>query len=196
MSDKSSNRSTGPGKSGDGSPENDGQGDDEQLFRRAMADARPLNREFIEPARRRIPAKARFTRRDERAVLDESLEASVADTEAGSGDTLSFCRASVGRRVFRKLARGKFSVQSELDLHGMTVDQARDALLPFIESSLARGLSCVRVIHGKGLGSGQSGPVLKRKVDAWLRRWDPVLAFVSAQPVDGGSGAVYVLLKT
>ena len=196
MSDKSSNRSTGPGKSGDGSPEKDGQGDDEELFRRAMADARPLNREFIEPERRRIPAKARFTRRDERAVLDESLVASVADTEAGSGDTLSFCRASVGRRVFRKLARGKFSVQSELDLHGMTVDQARDALLPFIESSLARGLSCVRVIHGKGLGSGQSGPVLKRKVDAWLRRWDPVLAFVSAQPVDGGSGAVYVLLKT
>lgn len=196
MSDKSSNRSAKPGKPGNGAHKKDGQGDDDHLFRRAMADARPLNKEFIEPVRRRIPAKARFTRRDERAVLDESLAPSIADTEAGSGDTLSFCRASVGRRAFRKLARGKFSVQSELDLHGMTVDQARDALHAFIESSLARGLSCVRVIHGKGLGSGQSGPVLKRKVDAWLRRWDPVLAFVSAQPVDGGSGAAYVLLKT
>ena len=197
MTDKPSGRPPKPGRAGGEKAKPDAaSGDDDHLFRRAMADARPLNKEFIEPVRRRIPAKARFTRRDERDVLDESLAASVADTEAGSGDTLSFCKPTVGRRVYRKLARGKFSVQSELDLHGMTVDQARDALLAFIESSLARGLRCVRVIHGKGLGSGQSGPVLKRKVDAWLRRWDPVLAFVSAQPVDGGAGAVYVLLRT
>lgn len=165
------------------------------LFRRAMADARPLDREFIEPVRKPIPAKARFARRDERAVLDESLNAQIADSEGSSGDSLTFCRDSVGRRSFRQLARGKFSIQAELDLHGMTVSEAREALTSFIESSLARGLRCVRIIHGKGLGSGLAGPVLKPKVDLWLRRWDPVLAFASARPIDGGSGALYVLLK-
>lgn len=191
MNDDKSRRSGGRTEA-DTTDDSDG---DDHLFRRAMADARPLKKDCVEPVRKRIPAKARFTRRDEREVLTESLDASVADTEVGSGDTLSFCRASVGRRAFRNLARGKFSVQSELDLHGMTVKEARDALATFVQGSLARGLSCVRVIHGKGHGSGHAGPILKVKVDAWLRRWDPVLAFVSAQPVDGGSGAVYVLLR-
>ena len=169
--------------------------DDASLFRRAVADARPLDGEFVEPERRRVPARARFARRDERAVLDESLRADVEATEAGSGDSLGFFRAAVGQRGFRKLARGRFSIQAEIDLHGMTVDEARDALKSFVESSLARGLTCVRVIHGKGLGSGHAGPVLKRKVDGWLRRWDAVLAFASAKPTDGGTGALYVLLK-
>lgn len=173
----------------------DDENGDRVLFRQAMADARPLDREFIEPERKRVPARARFARRDEREVLDESLHGALEDTEAGSGDALSFCRTSVGRRTFRKLARGKFSVQAELDLHGMTVVEARDALSAFIEGSLAYGHSCVRIIHGKGLGSGHSGPVLKRKVDAWLRRWVSILAYASAKPVDGGTGAVYVLLK-
>ena len=165
------------------------------LFRRAVADARPLTGDFVEPVRKRIPAKARFAKRDERAVLDESLDAPIAAVERGSGDSLAFCRDSVGRRTFRQLSRGKFSIQAEVDLHGMTVTEAREALAAFVESSLARGLSCVRVIHGKGRGSGQAGPVLKPKVNGWLRRWDQVLAFVSARPVDGGTGALYVLLK-
>ena len=160
-----------------------------------MAGARPLTGDFVEPVRKRIPAKARFARRDERAVLDESLNAPIEAVEGGSGDSLAFCRDSVGRRTFRQLSRGRFSVQAEVDLHGMTVAEAREALTAFIESSLARGLSCVRVVHGKGLGSGLAGPVLKPKVDGWLRRWDRVLAFVSAKPVDGGTGALYVLLK-
>lgn len=170
--------------------------DETELFRRAMADARPLQREFVEPVRRPVPAKARFTRKDERDVLDESLSPSPADTEFGSGDTLSFCRGDVGRRTFRKLGRGRFSVQAELDLHGMTVREARVALARFVDAALYHGHRCVRIIHGKGRGSGMAGPVLKGKVDAWLRRWDSVLAFVSAQPVDGGSGAIYVLLKS
>lgn len=170
--------------------------DESALFRKAMADARPLQRDLVEPVRRPVPAKARFTRRDERDVLDESLSPSRVETEFGSGDTLSFCRGEVGRRTFRKLGRGRFSVQAELDLHGMTVREAREALARFVDAALFRGHRCVRIIHGKGRGSGMAGPVLKGKVDAWLRRWDAVLAFVSAQPVDGGSGAIYVLLKS
>ena len=95
----------------------------------------------------------------------------------------------------RKLARGNFAVQGELDLHGMTVAEAKPALREFISESVYRGHSCVRVVHGKGLGSGERGPILKTKVNNWLRRWDEVLAFVSTRQVHGGTGAVYVLLE-
>jgi DNA-nicking Smr family endonuclease len=165
------------------------------LFRRAMADAKPLRRQHVEPVRNRIPAKARFTRADERAVLGEILQSPSDEIEAESGDALRYCRDGVGHRTFRKLARGRFSLQDELDLHGMTVREARDGLHRFLESALSRGLTCVRIVHGKGRGSGHGGPVLKRKVDVWLRQWDAVLAFVSARPADGGTGAAYVLLK-
>lgn len=96
----------------------------------------------------------------------------------------------------RRLARGGFSVQAEIDLHGMTASEAHEALAGFVEDSRARGLTCIRVVHGKGRGSGARGPVLKLKVDRWLRQWSGVLAFVSARQVDGGTGAVYVLLRS
>lgn len=169
--------------------------DDVGLFRRHMADARPLMRDTVTlPPVRKRPG-ARFNRRDESAVFRESAQADIAPTEFESGDSISFQRPSVGRRNFRKLARGKFSVQSEIDLHGLTAGDAKIQLREFIQSSIDGGFRCVRIIHGKGLGSGGRGPVLKRNVDAWLRRWDAVLAFVSARQVDGGTGAVYVLLK-
>jgi DNA-nicking Smr family endonuclease len=169
--------------------------DDSGLFRRLMSDARPLDHDAIEPSRHRAIPSARFSRRDEREALRESLRADVESTEFESGQSLSFARPSVGRRTFRKLARGNFSVQSEVDLHGLTVPKAKMVLADFIDDSVDRGHRCVRVIHGKGLGSGNRGPIIKRKVDHWLRKWNAVLAFVSARQVDGGTGAVYVLLK-
>lgn len=169
--------------------------DDAELFRREVSDARPLRGDAVPPTTRRPIGLARFSKQDERDVLRESLEADVESMEIESGQGLSFARPSVGRRIVRKLARGNFSVQSEIDLHGLTVAEARTVLWDFIEYSVNQGHSCVRVIHGKGLGSGDRGPILKRKVDAWLRKWDAVLAFNSARQVDGGTGAVYVLLK-
>ena len=169
--------------------------DDIALFRRSVSDARPLRHSAAEPIPPRVPAKARFTRRDEKSALQESLDPEFDLLESNSGDSLQFRRPEVGRKTMRKLARGSFSVQAELDLHGMTVADARSALRDFVEYAIATGLTCVRIIHGKGLGSGLAGPVLKPRVDGWLRQWDPVLAFVSARPVDGGTGAVYVLLR-
>jgi DNA-nicking Smr family endonuclease len=95
----------------------------------------------------------------------------------------------------RRLARGGFSIQSEIDLHGLTSSEAKAELRQFLADSVMRGHTCVRIVHGKGRGSGAAGPVLKRMVDQWLRRWDAVLAFVTARPADGGSGAIYVLLR-
>lgn len=169
--------------------------DEAGLFRRTVSDAVRLKPAARVPEARRAPARARFSRRDEREVLAESLGADVDEASRESGDALRFHRPSVGRRTFRRLARGGYSVQSELDLHGLTVAEAREALQDFIEESCRQGHTCVRIVHGKGLGSGQRGPVLKGKVDRWLRRWDPVLAFSSARQVDGGTGAVYVLLR-
>jgi DNA-nicking Smr family endonuclease len=170
--------------------------DDRDLFRRALADTKPLQttRRAEEVVRKPSP-RARFRRADEAAVLRESLEAGIDDTESHSGESLRFHRPSVGKRTMRKLARGNFSVQDEIDLHGMTVAEAKPRLAEFIERCARDGRLCVRIVHGKGLGSGARGPVLKQKVNRWLRQWDTVLAFVSTRQVHGGNGAVYVLLQ-
>ena len=169
---------------------------DSDEFRRAFADAKPLAVEDRVPEERPKPKpKARFSRADEKEVLRESLQDDIDTLEHGYGAALRFRRASVGQRTMRKLSRGGFSVQAELDLHGMTVAEARPRLQDFIEHSVAMNKLCVRIVHGKGLGSGDRGPVLKNAVNRWLRRWDDVLAFVSTRQVDGGTGAIYVLLQ-
>ena len=170
--------------------------DDVSLFRRLMGDAKPLQQMDKAPEHRpRISARARFARQDERAALAESLDVEIDETESGAGEAVSFHRPSVGRRTMRRLARGKFSVQNEIDLHGMTVPEAKEALHEFIGECALGGHTCVRIVHGKGLGSGNRRPILKGKVNKWLRQWNEVLAFVSARQIDGGTGAVYVLLR-
>jgi DNA-nicking Smr family endonuclease len=170
--------------------------DDRELFRRALADAKPLRtkRRAAEVIRKPAP-QARFSRADEAAALRESLEADIDATESHGGESLRFHRPSVGRRTMRKLARGNFSVQDEIELQGMTVAEAKPRLAEFIERCAREGRLCVRIVHGKGRGSGQRGPVLKQKVNRWLRQWDTVLAFVSTRQVHGGTGALYVLLR-
>ena len=96
----------------------------------------------------------------------------------------------------RQLRRGRYAIQNEIDLHGLTVPEAKEALKEFIIECTLSHQTCIRIIHGKGLRSGQAGPVLKNQVNRWLRRWRSVAAFTTAPPHDGGSGAVYVLLNT
>jgi DNA-nicking Smr family endonuclease len=107
----------------------------------------------------------------------------------------TFVRAGLGTDVLTKLRRGHWVVQGEIDLHRLTVTEARDALAEFIDQSRLRGWRCVRVIHGKGLSSPNREPVLKGNVRRWLSRWGDVLAYCEAQRHAGGSGAVVVLLK-
>ncbi|MCP4299146.1 MAG: DNA mismatch repair protein MutS [Gammaproteobacteria bacterium] len=165
-------------------------------FRRAISDAKPLKRDDRVPEMKPKPIpRARFAKADEREVLNESLRDDIDTIEQGSGAGLRFHRASVGRRTMRKLARGGYSVQAEIDLHGMTIAEAKPRLADFIDYNAMQGNLCVRIVHGKGLGSGDRGPVLKNAVNRWLRKWESVLAFVSTRQVDGGTGAVYVLLQ-
>lgn len=172
----------------------DGGDDDAALFRRLMADARRLEDDRVPPHRRRARPRARFARQEHLDVLRDSLERDP-ETFSDPGDHLHFRQATVNARTMRRLARGDYSTQAELDLHGLTASEARAELVRFIADCVEQRLTCVRVIHGKGRGSGFGGPVLKPLVDQWLRRLEPVLAFVTARPVDGGTGAVYVLLR-
>lgn len=169
--------------------------DDIDLFRGAIKGARPIkagNRVLLETPKPK--PRARFSRADEADALRQSLDFDIDELESNNVDSMRFHRPSVGKRTFRKLARGRFAVQAEIDLHGMTVAEAKPRLADFIEYSVSQRHLCVRVVHGKGRGSGHRGPVLKQAVNRWLRKWKSVLAFVSTRQVDGGTGAVYVLL--
>lgn len=167
-----------------------------QLFARAAGPVRPL---AVAPrAAAAIPAPEPVPRQflaDERAALDDSLsDAFDASTLLEVDEQLSYRQSGIGSDVPRKLRRGHWSIQAELDLHGRRSDQAREALVAFLRDAQRAGLRCVRVIHGKGLGSPGKTPVLKNKVHGWLVQRKEVLAFVQARPADGGAGALVVLL--
>ena len=172
------------------------QDDERELFRAAVRDVRPLPQTKPAPARVRKPAKAALRRADEARVLAESLALDAADLGVETGEELDWRRAGVPESVMRRLRRGQYAQRDELDLHGMTQAEARLAVLAFISECVDRDLRCVRIIHGKGRGSGQRGPVLKSAVNRWLRRNDAVCAFCSARRADGGTGALYVLLHS
>ena len=170
--------------------------DDPDLFRRAMSGAKPLRTdERVADPKNKPKPRARFSRADEKKALAESMQADIDTMEYGNADSLRFKRASVSRTTMRMLARGGYAIQAEIDLHGMTVAEAKPRLAAFVERCARNDKLCIRVVHGKGLGSGDRGPVLKMSVNRWLRQWDSVLAFVSARQVDGGTGAIYVLLR-
>jgi DNA-nicking Smr family endonuclease len=169
--------------------------EDARLFRQAVRGVRPLRTHTPPPQPPRARPRARFTRADRAAVLRESLDADAADPEQLTGEALVFHRPHIPVGVLRRLRRGDYRVQREIDLHGMTVAEAKAALREFLVDALEQRVRCVRIVHGKGLRSGHRGPVLKAAVSAVLRRTGAVLAYVSARPVDGGTGAVYVLLS-
>ncbi len=168
-----------------------------ELFRASVSDVTPLRqtgRALLErPRPHPIPAQRL---RDERSVLQDSLSDHIPwDSGAETGEELSFVRNGVGQETLRKLRCGHWVIQDELDLHGLTANEARGLLAGFLGYCLRSGLRCIRIIHGKGLRSRNREPVLKRKVASWLMQRDEILAFCQARRADGGSGAVVVLLK-
>ena len=132
---------------------------------------------------------------DDAAVMSELLLDPLSLEDFESGETLSYRSQGLSDASWRKLRRGQFRLQGELDLHGLGRDAARLEVIRFFLWCSSRDFRCVRLIHGKGNGSPNTGPVLKRLLDGWLRRRQDVLAFCSAKPCDGGTGAIYVLLR-
>jgi DNA-nicking Smr family endonuclease len=179
------------------SAQNSGEPEDIDLFRAQLADAIPLKtKPRAAHARRRPEPIPQQTLANEVAVLGELL-APLADDESGleTGEELRFLREGLGTDVLRKLRRGHWVLQDELDLHGMTRTEAHAAVSAFLSEALKQGWRCLRVIHGKGLGSKNREPVLKAQLGRWLSRREEVLAFCQARRHDGGSGALVVLLK-
>ncbi len=171
--------------------------DDEErrLFREAMREVQPVKTDRRAPEGPRPAPRARQREADEAAAREALASGALDDPDADVAEELFHARPGVQRRVLRRLRRGQYSMQAELDLHGMTRAQAAQVLRDFLADCRARGLSGVRIIHGKGRRSANEGPILKPAVANWLRRRDEVLAFCSARPVDGGGGALYVLLR-
>ena len=173
-----------------------GDDDEKERFRRAMHGVRPLNPVArVVPARRKPPARARFSRAERAAVLRETLAPPPLDLDIQPGDALHYRQSGVPENVLRRLRRGDYRVEAEIDLHGLGVVQARAQLRAFLLAAAARRLRCVRIVHGKGLRSGPRGPVLKQAVDSLLRRAALILAFTSAGLRDGGTGATLALLR-
>ena len=171
---------------------------EKDLFANAVGAVVPLRKHATTaPARERPAAIARQRQRDEAAALVESIsDAFDVESLLETDDALSFRRRGIGIDVVRKLRRGVWALQDEIDLHGLRSDPARERLAAFIRESARAGLRCVRVVHGKGLGSPGREPVLKAKVKSWLVQRSEVLAFTHARPADGGHGALIVLLKS
>jgi DNA-nicking Smr family endonuclease len=168
-------------------------------FRTAMKGVKPLAQSAT-----RVATAGRKPRKSVRAVaaaasLDLEAEMPLIDgsvaADLAAEDALSYRRPGVRDQVLRRLRRGLFPVEDELDLHGVNQARARALLAEFIGLSGQAGLRCVRIIHGKGTRSGARGAVLKSAVNTWLRRHPDVMAFTSARPIDGGTGAAYVLLR-
>jgi DNA-nicking Smr family endonuclease len=166
-------------------------------FNRAMHGVTPLPlADKLPPPAAHVQPLARQREQDERAVLEAAVSDEI-DVESllDTDDSLSYCAHGIGPDVLRKLRRGAWSIQAQVDLHGHRVDEARVALVDFLKRARKSGLRCVRVVHGKGLGSKDRMPVLKGKVRAWLIQREEVIAFCQARPADGGSGALIVLLQ-
>jgi DNA-nicking Smr family endonuclease len=164
-------------------------------FRDAVGSVRRVKQDRVAPYRKRRKPIPEQRLRDEREVIGSLLSDDYEPSEVETGEELLFARPGLQHSVLRKLRRGQFVVEAELDLHGDTVPVARERIARFLKTARAQGLRCVRIIHGKGKSSEGKLPVLKGKVNAWLRQKDEVLAFCSARPTDGGTGAAYVLLS-
>jgi DNA-nicking Smr family endonuclease len=165
--------------------------DEGQLFREQMADVKPLKHEPRTP-RKSQPEPVRVKRHAAPPLIADVF--SDAPLTEGCPEELSFARSGVQPATLKKLRQGKLEVEEEIDLHGMTVDAARDYLLAFLAECEASSIRVIRIVHGKGYRS-QGTPVIKGMINRWLRAVPMVLAFRSAIPAEGGTGAVVVLLK-
>jgi DNA-nicking Smr family endonuclease len=167
------------------------------LFARAVGVVKRMPDTVRAPAlKTNVAPVAKQRQKDEEAVLRDALSDEFdVSTLLDTDEMLSFRRPGIGRDVTHKLRKGDWAIQREVDLHGLRSEEARVVLAEFIRNAHRQGLRCLRVVHGKGLGSPGKTPVLKSKVHSWLVQKNQVMAFVQAKPAEGGAGALVVLLK-
>jgi len=166
------------------------------LFLEAVKGARPLKALRLHhtgPLPKPIPKQ--FLKDERQALVDSLSDHYIPAHELESGEELLYLREGHSPDILSKLRRGNWVVQAAIDLHGLIADEARLYVAEFLADCKKRGIRCVRIIHGKGLGSRNREPILKHKLRGWLMQKDEVIAYAQARKEDGGSGAVIVLLK-
>lgn len=168
---------------------------DARLFREAIGQVRRTAAVAAPHLAPKPAPRPRMLEADEAAVPDELLDMRFDPAAIEIGEELGYLRDGYPPKVLRALKRGQYSVQDEIDLHHMNVAAAQTSIVAFLATARQEGLHCIRIIHGKGLRSKAAGPVLKALTDRMLRRRGDVIAFASARPAQGGTGAVIVLLK-
>ncbi|MGV6857926.1 MAG: Smr/MutS family protein [bacterium] len=169
--------------------------DDKSLFLAAIGEVKRVTSDrVVHDKEKPKPVPKQFIK-DEEAVLQDMLSDNYLDIDVQAEDVLDYCSPGLQKTAYRKLRRGEYRCEDEIDLHGYTVDQARTAFSQFLNRCREQDVRSVRIIHGKGYSS-VDGPQLKARVNSWLRQRGDVIAFHSARPADGGTGAVYVLLKS
>lgn len=173
----------------------------EDLFQQAVKDARPLPDEVKHARLHHQPKKPKpipqqFIRDEQQALADSLSDQFIPVHDIETGEELLYLRDGHSPDILSKLRRGHWVVQAAIDLHGLISDEARLYVATFLNDCKKRGLRCVRIVHGKGLGSRNKEPVLKHKLRGWLMQRDEVIAYAQARKSDGGSGAVIVLLKS
>lgn len=165
------------------------------LFREATEGVTPIKHDRVEPFRKRLRPRPLRRHPVQHPEAEDELTHLLSEAEIETGEELYFARPGVQHRLMRDLARGRLEIGETLDLHGLTTGHAREELAGFLNFCHRNRIRCVRIIHGKGYGSADRQPVLKRIVNLWLRQRRDVLGFCSAPRRDGGTGAVYALLR-
>jgi DNA-nicking Smr family endonuclease len=168
---------------------------DIELFRQAIGDVDRIECDSFVLSVPKIPPAPNQTIISEQNSLKQMANNPFDIQNIETGDELYFRRSGVQQQIMRKLRRGQYAIESELDLHGMTVSVAKKELKDFLAYCQSTNRRCIRIIHGKGHGSVDKIPVLKNKLNKWLQNYDSILAFCSAPTHDGGSGAIYALIK-
>ena len=170
--------------------------EDENVFRNAMSGVNPL--EFSNVVHESEKPKAKRIQHndfEDEFIINDPLSDELEVTEVDGGEVLSFCSDGIQKNVFKKLRSGGYRISDELDLHGSNIKQAKEILVYYLQEAVQFEGCCIRIIHGKGLSSGKQKSVLKTYINHWLSEHERVLAFHSAKVKDGGTGAVYLLLK-
>ena len=168
--------------------------EDSDLFRQMIGKVKPVqtDKPHLTTGNRPRPyPKAKTIDLEQKINFNEQFETEQLSLE----DSLGYFSPGLQKNVLKKLRKGYYGVDAEIDLHGLSSHEAKQQLLRFLHFSVEDGARCIHIIHGKGYRSPNKVPVLKNKLNLWLRQHQDVLAFCSASPKDGGTGAVYVLLK-
>ncbi|MEN8106470.1 MAG: Smr/MutS family protein [Pseudomonadota bacterium] len=170
--------------------------DDIELFRRSVGQVRKVNNDRVQHRQQRPAPRPRLMTDDEIPLADPGFPEAPGGLDVSADDSLFFARSGLQNRLLQRLRRSQLPVGAELDMHGMTIPVARNEIARFIAHCCDRHIRCARIIHGKGYGSRADAPVLKNRLNNWLRQHHDVLAFTSTPRDAGGTGAIYVLLRS